>query len=92
MLFGIHLVLAGLLIARSTFLPRLLGAALGIAGACYVATSLAIFLSPPLASHLLPWTLLPGFLAEGSLTLWLLIAGVNTDRWTSALMPERPDR
>lgn len=83
-LFGIHLVLIGGLIMQSTFLPRLLGAALAIAGACYVVNSFAGFIAPALAAHLFPWILLPGFLAEGTLALWLLIAGVNPERWDGA--------
>ncbi|WP_304169407.1 DUF4386 domain-containing protein [Phenylobacterium aquaticum] len=83
-LFGVHLVLVGLLIARSTYLPRLLGAALAVAGACYIANSFIGFLAPSLAARLFPWTLLPGFVAESSLALWLLIAGVNPARWREA--------
>jgi hypothetical protein len=80
-LFGIHLVLLGVLIVRSTFLPRMLGAALAVAGVCYFTNSFIGFLSPALANRLFPWILLPGFLAEGALTLWLLIVGLNTQRW-----------
>ena len=80
-LFGVHLGLVGVLVARSTFLPRLLGAALTIAGVCYVANSFIGFVSPACDSKLFPWILLPGFLAEGALTLWLLIGGVNAQRW-----------
>jgi hypothetical protein len=82
--FGAHLVLVGVLIARSTFLPRLLGAALAVAGVCYVANSFIGFVAPGLASSLFPWILLPGFLAEAGLTLWLLIVGVNPQRWNTA--------
>jgi hypothetical protein len=39
------------------------------------------FLSPPLASYLRPYNIAPGVLGEGSLTLWLLIAGVNAQKW-----------
>ena len=81
--FGAHLIVLGLLIARSTFLPRALGPALSFAGLCYMANSLLGFVAPSLASNLFPWILLPGFLAEGTLTLWLLIAGVNVERWTA---------
>lgn len=82
--FGVHLVLVGVLIARSTFLPRQLGAALGFAGVCYFANSFLEFVAPALASRLFPWILLPGFLAEAALTLWLLIAGVSPQRWRAA--------
>ena len=83
-LFGIHLALVGGLIARSTYLPRLIGAALVVAGSCYVANSVIGMLTPPLAHSLFPWLLLPGFVAEASLTLWLLIAGVGSERWARA--------
>ncbi len=79
--FGAHLVLVGVLIARSNVLPRPLGSALAVAGSCYLANSFAGFVAPALASGLFPWILLPGFLAEAALTLWLLIAGVDAERW-----------
>jgi hypothetical protein len=82
--FGVHLVLTGVLITRSTFLPRWLGVALMIAGLCYLANSFIGFVAPALASPLFPWILLPGFLAEASLTLWLLFASVNPERWALA--------
>jgi hypothetical protein len=39
------------------------------------------FLSPPLANYLYPYIFAPGILEEGSLTLWLLVIGVNVQRW-----------
>jgi hypothetical protein len=83
-LFGAHLMVAGTLIARSTFFPPVLGVALAFAGACYFANSFIGFIAPVLASSLFPWILLPGFLAEGALTLWLLIVGVDPERWFAA--------
>ena len=83
-LFGIHLVVVGGLIARSTFLPRWLGAALAIAGACYVINSIFGVVAPTLASGLFPWILLPGFLAEVAFALWLVIVGVSPPRWIAA--------
>ena len=38
-------------------------------------------LAPGLAAHLAPWIQLPTIIGEGSLCLWLLIAGVDTWRW-----------
>src|SRR6266545_208048 len=37
--------------------------------------------SPPLANHLSPYNMVPGILGEGSLTFWLLVNGVNVQRW-----------
>jgi hypothetical protein len=39
------------------------------------------YLSQPLATTLSPWILAPGILGEGALTLWLLVMGVNAERW-----------
>jgi hypothetical protein len=40
-----------------------------------------IFLSPPLASHLYTFIAAAGALAEIPLALWLLVVGVNVQRW-----------
>jgi len=81
MLFGLHLVMVGALVARAKFLPQALGWALGFAGVCYVVNSALGIVAPGLAGVLFPWILLPGFLAEGTLTFWLLIAGVKAQAW-----------
>jgi hypothetical protein len=39
------------------------------------------FLSPELAGHLSPFPYVLGFVAELLLTLWLLVMGVNVQRW-----------
>jgi hypothetical protein len=39
------------------------------------------YLSPPLAKHFAPYILAPGLLGEGTLILWLLLIGVNVQRW-----------
>jgi Domain of unknown function (DUF4386) len=74
--FGLFLLLIGYLIFRSTFLPRILAAPIALAGLGWLT-----FLWPPLANHLLAYVEVLGFLAELSLMLWLLLMGVNSDRW-----------
>jgi hypothetical protein len=74
--FGFYCLLIGYLIFRSTFLPRILGALMAFAGLAWLT-----FLSPPLANYLSPYNLAVGALAELSLTLWLLVMGVNVERW-----------
>jgi len=69
--FGPFCLLIGYLIFRSTFLPRILGVLMALAGLGWL-----IFLSP-LASHLLTYLKIIGFIAEASLMLWLLVMGVN---------------
>jgi hypothetical protein len=73
--FGFYCLLIGYLIFRSTFLPRILGAGMAFAGLGWLT-----FLSPALAHHLVPYILAAG-IGEISLTLWLLVAGVNAQRW-----------
>ncbi|HYD16725.1 MAG TPA: DUF4386 domain-containing protein [Candidatus Nanoarchaeia archaeon] len=74
--FGFYCLLIGYLIFRSAFLPRVLGGLMAFAG-----TSGLPFLWPPLAAYLSPYNTLPSLLGEGSLTLWLLVRGVNDQRW-----------
>jgi hypothetical protein len=75
--FGLHCVLTGYLIVKSTFLPRFLGMLMALAGLGYL-----MFLWPPLGDRLFfPYIVVPGVVGEGSLTLWLLVMGVNNMRW-----------
>lgn len=78
--FGIQCILIGYLVARSTFLPRILGVLLTIGGTCYVIGSLANFLLP-IGARLIPFLMLVALIGEGSLGLWLLVKGVNKQRW-----------
>jgi uncharacterized protein DUF4386 len=73
--FGPYCLLIGYLIFRSTFLPRILGVLMMSAGLGWL-----IFLSP-LANHLSTYVKVLGFLAEMSLMLWLIVKGVNAQRW-----------
>ena len=73
--FGPYCLLIGYLIFRSTFLPRILGVLMALAGLGWL-----IFLSPH-ANHLSTYLKVLGFLAEASLMLWLLVKGVNDQRW-----------
>lgn len=79
--FGIHCVLVGYLIFRSTFLPRVLGPLMAIAGVCYLINSLATFLAPAFKAQIYPLILVPAGVAELSLMLWLIFAGLNAERW-----------
>jgi len=65
--FGLYCVLIGYLIFRSTFLPRILGVLMVIAGLCWLTGSFTGFLSPPLAALLRP-CLLAGGIGEAALT------------------------
>jgi hypothetical protein len=79
--FGFYCILIGYLIFRSTFLPRIIGVLLVIAGICYLINSFTTFLAPAFAAHLYPYILIPGG-PELVLAFWLLVMGVNVQRWT----------
>src|SRR6267143_4104 len=68
--FGVQCISIGYLVARSTFLPRILGVLLGIGGTCYVIASFANFLLP-LGARLVLFVMPVALIGEGSLTLWL---------------------
>jgi hypothetical protein len=74
--FGVYCLLIGLLIFKSTFLPRILGVLMAIGGLGWLT-----FAFPSLASQLRPFNMLPGVLGETVLTVWLLAKGVNVPRW-----------
>ncbi len=83
--FGITCLVNGYLIFRSSFLPKLLGVLLQVAGGCYLVGCFAALFAPTLANHLLPGVLLPCLLGESALCLWLLVKGVDTEQWQATL-------
>ncbi len=74
--FGPFCLLIGYLILRSSFLPRVLGVPMALAGLGWLAYLL------PAVPHTLALAIEGlGIVAEGSLMLWLLAMGVNVARW-----------
>lgn len=86
-LFGCYCLLIGYLILRSTFLPRFLGVLMAIAGLGWLT-----FASPMLVHRLAPYNVAPGLMGEGALTMWLLAAGVDEQRWRkkAGTLPHSP--
>jgi hypothetical protein len=74
--FGLWCTLTGYLIIRSTFLPRVLGILLATDGLGWM-----LYIYPPLAYHLFPIIATASALAEFPLQLWLIVFGVNSQRW-----------
>jgi len=78
--YGAWLFPLGYLVFKSGFLPRFLGIILMVHCVVWLTTFLQFFLFPDFtAITYLSYPL--GFLAEFGLTLWLLIKGVNAERW-----------
>lgn len=76
--FGFYCLIIGYLIINATFLPRALGVMMLLGGIGWLT-----FAFPALAKSLFPYNLAPGIIAETSLTLWLLIKGVDVAKWKS---------
>jgi len=74
--FGCYCLLIGFLILRSTFLPRVLGVLMAFGGLGWLT-----FVSPSLAGSLSPYNFAPGIIGEFALTVWLLVKGVDEQRW-----------
>ena len=73
---GLHCLVVGFLVFRSDFLPRILGTTMAVAGLAWL-TDLSI----PLTNHLSPYNVIAGFAGEGMLMLWLLLVGLDGQKW-----------
>jgi Domain of unknown function (DUF4386) len=81
--YGFDALCIAYLVLKSTFLPRTIGVLMAADGlASYLAYGFTDLLAPGVAAHLTPWIQLPTIFGEGALCLWLLIAAVDTRRWT----------
>ncbi|MGA3372485.1 MAG: DUF4386 family protein [Terracidiphilus sp.] len=69
-------LLIGYLILKSSFLPRVLGLLMVLAGLVWL-----VYLIPALPNYLSVAMMILGFLAELSLCLWLLVMGINVEGW-----------
>ncbi len=79
--FGTESLLEGWLILKSTFLPRWLGVLGIIGGAGWL-----MFIWPPLGSRVFNVVALFAIVGSLALILWLLIKGVNEERWLERAM------
>lgn len=79
--YGCDIVIFSYLVRTSTFLPRTIGVLLAIDGVTYLADGFTNLLAPGVAAHLSPWTELPALFGEGSLCVWLLVVGLDVERW-----------
>ncbi len=79
--FGLYLAVMGYLVYRSGFLPRILGILSVVAALGYLANSFTVFLFPDYADTLAVVVVVAALIGELPLTFWLLIKGVNVERW-----------
>lgn len=81
--FGISCIMDGYLFIKSGFLPKALGIILQIAGICYLVNSTTLLLFPEYSDAIFPIVFGPIGLSELSVSIWLLIKGVNEKAWYS---------
>src|SRR3984893_12902266 len=81
--WGLWLLPFGLLVYKSRFLPRVLGAWLMIACFAYLALSVSGFLFPAYEDKVINYTE-PVLLAEVAIMLWLIIMGAKEERLAAA--------
>ena len=78
-LYGVASVLRGYLIFQSWYLPKFLGVLITLGGLAFIAKSfLQVLAGPAYAPAYLNLLILPGLL---SLTVWLLVSGVDVRKW-----------
>jgi Domain of unknown function (DUF4386) len=78
--FGFDCLTMAYLIVYSKFLPRLIGVLLAIEGLGYLINSFSLFLAPALQARIFPYFTTTA-IAEVALCLWLLVMGVDVQRW-----------
>lgn len=79
--FALHLFFVGYLVFKSGFFPKILGILLLIAFAGYLIDSFTGILFPDYKQMVSSIVMIPNTLAELAFTIWLLIKGVNVEKW-----------
>jgi hypothetical protein len=82
LLFGPFFFTTGYLIYQSGYLPKFLGVLYVIAGLSYFISSFILILAPAFGAKYYFFIAGPALIGELSLSSWLLIRGVNSDRWS----------
>lgn len=81
LLFGPAFLLRGYLVARSGYFPKAVGVLYQLAGLAYLTNSFVLILAPQLAGRAFALIAGPAFIGEATFCLWLLIKGLNVEKW-----------
>lgn len=80
--YGTAWIIRGYLTFKSGYLPRFLGALMAVAGLGFVAKNITYVLAPVYSSD---FVLAPMFLNAVVLAIWMLVRGVDQDKWDLAV-------
>ena len=83
MFYGVANIIFGWLIYRSGYIPRALGVGMAIMGIAFTARTFLLVLAPAYASPLL---LVIAGIVFPALAFWLLVKGVNVERWRAMVL------
>jgi len=78
--FGFYCILIGFVIYKTSAMPRVIGVLYATAGLCYLINSFTMFLSKGFANPIFVYLAIPIIIGELSLSLWLLIKGIDTTK------------
>ncbi|MBI5301521.1 MAG: DUF4386 domain-containing protein [Chloroflexi bacterium] len=78
--FGFACLIYGYLLFSSGYFPRAVGVLIVIAGLSYLTNSFTLILAPKYSGAILP-VLALALIGELSLSLWLIVRGVNLPKW-----------
>ena len=92
LIFAPAFLLRGFLVARSGYFPRIVGLLYQVAGLAYLINSVVLILAPHLAGRVFVAVAGPGFIGEATFCLWLLIKGLNVEKWNEAIASPDQER
>lgn len=76
-----RILVAGYLIRKSGYLPRMIGTLYQIAGAGYIANTFALIVAPAWSGRIFMAVAPVILVGEVSLAIWLLVKGIDPERW-----------
>jgi hypothetical protein len=86
--FGCACLVNGYLIYRSGYFPKLIGWLMQLAGLSYLTACFSALFFPAFANLISPGILVPVLIGESSFCLWLLVKGVNVEKWRERVSME----
>jgi len=84
--YGMGWIVRSYLIFRSSYLPKFLAVLMAIGGIGFVVRNFLLILAPAYASDVLLMLMFPGGLI---MTVWLLVKGVNVQKWNEKVNAAR---